>query len=184
MAEAVDRPMIPGNAGEIVMRRPAPASPQAITATVTIARPVEEVFGFYRDFTNLPRFLGDVMHVEQQNAATSRWTIQGPLGLRLYWTVRITAERANEFIRYETVATPALKTSWEIHFTPGRHGETEVRETLTAPFGGFGRAVLALLGKPPAEEVSANLQRLKQLLETGHVTDRRYAVPGKFAPPH
>jgi hypothetical protein len=41
---------------------------------------------------------------------------------------------------------------------------------------------LAFIGKFPAKEESANLHRLKQLLETGRVTDRSYAVSGKFGP--
>ncbi len=49
-----------------------------IEASVTIRRGVEEVFRFYRDFKNLPSFMGDVMAVEQIGPATSRWTIQGP----------------------------------------------------------------------------------------------------------
>jgi hypothetical protein len=53
-----------------------------IEATVTIQRPVAAVFGFYRDFTNLPRFLGDVMAVDVIDATTTRWTIQGPFGRR------------------------------------------------------------------------------------------------------
>ena len=55
-----------------------------IEARVTIQRPVEEVFKFYRDFKNLPRFLGDVMAIEHIGPATSRWTIQGPLGIRAH----------------------------------------------------------------------------------------------------
>jgi len=54
-----------------------------IEASVTIQRAVGEVFRFYRDFKNLPSFLGDVMAVEQIGPATSRWTIQGPLGVRV-----------------------------------------------------------------------------------------------------
>jgi uncharacterized membrane protein len=89
---------------------------------VTISRPVEDVFAFYRDFTNLPKFLGDVMAIEPTGPGTTRWTIQGPLGIKAHWTMRVTEERANELIRYH----------------------------------------------------------LKQLLETGHVTDTSYAVSGKF----
>jgi hypothetical protein len=44
-----------------------------------------------------------------------------------------------------------------------------------------GRAALALIGKFPAEEVSSNLHRLKELMETGRVTDTSYSVAGKFA---
>lgn len=159
-----------------------PRDPNTIEASVTIQRPVARVFGFYRDFRNLPSFLGDVMAIEQISPATSRWTIQGPLGIRAHWTVRVTEERANELIRYETVTSPGLRTYWEIYFAPGPEaGETTVREVMKAPLGRLGRAALALIGKFPAEEVSSNLHRLKQVLETGRVTDTSYSVAGKFA---
>jgi len=152
-----------------------------IEASVTIQCTVDEVFKFYRDFKNLPRFVGDVMAIEQISPATSRWTIRGPLGIRANWTIKVTEERTNELIRYETATSPGLRTYWEIHFTPGSDaGETEVREVMKAPLGRLGRAVLALLGKFPAEEVSSNLRRLKEVMETGKVTDTSYSVAGKF----
>jgi uncharacterized membrane protein len=153
-----------------------------IEASVVIRRPIEQVFAFYHDFKNLPSFLGDVMEIEQIDVATSRWTIQGPFGIRAHWKIKVTNERTNEFIRYETISSPRLKTEWEIYFAAGStDGETKVREVMKAPLGRFGRAGLALIGKFPAEEVSANLQRFKELMETGKVTDTRYAVAGKFA---
>jgi uncharacterized membrane protein len=159
-----------------------PRDENRIEASVTINRPVEQVFSFYRDFRNLPSFLGDVMAVEQIGPATSRWTIEGPLGIRANWTIRVTEERTNELIRYETVTLPVLRTFWEIHFAPGSEaGETVVREVMKAPLGRLGRVALALIGKFPAEEVFSNLQRLKEVIETGIVTDTSYSVAGKFA---
>jgi uncharacterized membrane protein len=153
-----------------------------IEASVTVRCAVEEVFRFYRDFKNLPSFLGDVMAIEQLDSATSRWTIQGPLGIRANWTIKVTEERTNELIRYETVTSPALRTYWQIHFAPASAaGETEVREVMKAPLGILGRAALALIGKFPTEEVASNLHRLKEVMETGSVTDTSYSVPGKFA---
>jgi hypothetical protein len=52
---------------------------------------------------------------------------------------------------------------------------------MKVPLGRLGRAALALLGKFPAEEVAANLHRLKQVMEAGRVTDTSYSVAGKFA---
>jgi uncharacterized membrane protein len=159
-----------------------PRDENTIEASVTIQRPVEEVFSFYRDIKNLPSFLGDVMAIEQIGPATSRWTIEGPLGMRVNWAIKVTEERTNELIRYETVTSPGLRTYWEIHFAAGSEaGETEVREVMKVPLGRLGRAALALIGKFPAEEVSSNLHRLKELMETGRVTDTSYSVAGKFA---
>jgi uncharacterized membrane protein len=90
-------------------------------------------------------------------------------------------ERPNELIRYETVTSPGLRTYWEIYFAPGSEaGETQVREVMKPPLGRLGRIALALIGKFPAEEVKANLHRLKQVMETGKVTDTSYSVRGKF----
>ena len=162
-------------------RSPVQSRENAVEARVTIRRPVAEVFGFYRDFENLPRFLGDVMAIERVGPATFRWTIMGPLGIRLKSTIKLTEERTNELIRYETTAPSGMRTHWTVHFTPGpAPGRTEVREILKTPFGGLGRTVLTLVGKPPAQEVAANLRRLKQVLETGRVTDTDHAVTGKF----
>ena len=159
-----------------------PQDENRIEATVTIQRPVDDVFNFYRDFKNLPGFLGDVMRVEQIDPATYRWTIQGPLGIRANWTIKVTKERTNELISYETLTLPPLKTYWEIYFSRGAQaGETKVCEVMKVPLGTLGRAALLLIGKLPAQEVASNLHRLKQLMETGRVTDRSYSVAGKFA---
>jgi uncharacterized membrane protein len=159
-----------------------PRNENVIEISVTIERPVEEVFGFYRDFKNLPSFLGDVMAVEPVGPATFRWTIQGPLGIRVNSTIKVTEERTNELLCYETAGAPGLRGYWEIHFARGsKLGETQVREVMKIPFGRLGRVGLALIGKFPAEEVSSNLHRLKEVMETGRVTDTSYSVAGKFA---
>jgi uncharacterized membrane protein len=155
---------------------------KSIEASIVIRRPLEDVFAFFRDFTNLPKFMGDVMVVEPIDRTTSRWTIQGPLRIHGKWTIRVTEERVNELVRYELDVLRALKIRWEVQFRRGpSSGETEVREIMTGPLGRFSRAAMSLIGKHPAEEVSSNLHRLKQLMETGTVSDTRYAVPGKFA---
>lgn len=157
-----------------------PRDDGAIEARVTIQRPIDDVFRFYRDFRNLPRFLGDVTAIEPLANATYRWTIQGPLGIRVNWTIKVTEERTNELIHYETVSSPGLRTYWEIHFASASDaGETEVREVMKAPLGRLGRAALALIGKFPSEEVSSNLHRLKEM-ETGSVSDTSYSMESKF----
>jgi uncharacterized membrane protein len=159
----------------------APPDEGAIEARITIQRSIDDVFKFYRDFSNLPCFLGDVTAIEPLGGETYRWTIQGPLGVRVNWKVRVTEQKSNEFIRYETVTSPGLRTYWDIHFAPGSDaGQTEVRELMRTPLGRVGRAALALIGKFPSEEVSSNLRRLKEIMETGSVSDTSYSVSGKF----
>lgn len=159
----------------------APQNVQARSA-VTIDRSVGDVYEFYRDFGNLPRFLGDVTAVEPLTATETRWTVEGPWGVQVHWTARVTEERKDSLVRYETTAPSAVRAGWEVRFAPvaGREARTEVVELLSLPLGRLGHAALVLIGKNPAEEVSANLRRLKQLMETGVVTDTSHSVPGKF----
>ena len=143
-----------------------------VTGEVVISRPVHVVYGFYRDFTNLPLVLGDVVAVEQIAGTTYRWIVAGPLGSRLPMTVTVTDQRVNERIRYQTGGPGPLRGRWELAFAvDAGSGGTRVREQLVVPMGAFGRAVLALIGKFPDREVAANLTRLKQLLEIDDGTD-------------
>jgi uncharacterized membrane protein len=79
------------------------------TGEVVIRRPVQDVYGFYRNFTNLPRFLGDIVAVEQVADETYRWTVVGPLGTRVPMTVTITEQRVNQLIRYQTRGPAPLR---------------------------------------------------------------------------
>src|SRR4051812_14992025 len=93
---------------ETPMRTP-PLSTQddrCVEACVQIHRSVGEVFAFYQDFRNLPRFLGDVFDIEPMGAGMYRWTIEGPLGVRVRPTIRLTEVCANTLIRYESNRLP------------------------------------------------------------------------------
>jgi uncharacterized membrane protein len=157
--------------------------PSAIVEeSIVIERSVEDVFAFYRDFRHLPDLLGDVVRIEATGERTSHWTVKAPLGFAIHWTIVVTDMRPNAFIAYQT--EPAVApVRWEVSFSPGAEpGTTVVREVMSIPGGPIAAAALAAIGKPPASEMHANLKRLKELLETGHVTTMDYAVPGKFAP--
>ena len=102
-----------------------------VTGEVVISRPVHVVYGFYRDFTNLPRVLGDVVAVEQVTGMTYRWIVAGPLGTRLPMTVTVTDQCVNELIRYQTGGPGPLRGRWELAFAFDKgSGGTRVREQL------------------------------------------------------
>jgi uncharacterized membrane protein len=143
-----------------------------VTGDVVIRRPVQVVYSFYRNFTNLPRFLGDVIAVEQVADTTYRWIVAGPLGSRVPMTVTITEQRVNQLIRYQTSGPTPLRGQWELTFAVDTDaGGTRVQEQLVVPLGVLGRAMLAVIGKFPDREVATNLSRLKQLLEAGDGSD-------------
>jgi uncharacterized membrane protein len=141
---------------------------RTVTGEVVIDRPVRNVYAFYRDFANLPRFLGDVVAVEHVDDRSYRWVVAGPLGARVTVRVTIVEERVDELIRFQTRGQAPLRAQWRLDFAADDDGRTtHVREQLTVPLGAIGRSMLALIGKFPDREVRDNLNRLKQLLESG-----------------
>jgi uncharacterized membrane protein len=147
------------------------------TGEVVIRRPVHDVYGFYRNFANLPLFLGDVVAVEQRTDTITRWMVTGPLGTRTRMTVTVTEQRLDQLLRYRTGGPGPLGGRWELTFAVDTDtGGTRVRERLVVPLGALGSAVLAVIGKFPQREVTANLTRLKQLLETGGGRDTSSAA--------
>lgn len=162
---------------------PVAAHHESVTSvedSVVIDKPVAQVFAFYNKLTNLSKFLGDVMDVERLSDNTTRWTIQGPLGVKIHWTAVVTDVAENHHIFYET-SSDALKTEWKIFFTEGATpDQTVVKEIMLAPGGKVTAAALTAVGKDPVKEVHYNLDRLKQYVEAGRVTDTHNSVHGKF----
>jgi uncharacterized membrane protein len=141
---------------------------ETVTGEIVVCRPVRDVYGFYRDFANLPRFIGDVVAVERVGDATYRWLVSGPFGARIPVVVSVTEQRVDRLIRYQTRGAGPLRARWQLEFiADGEVGRTLVRERLTMPLGAVGRFALALIGKFPDREVRDNLNRLKELLESG-----------------
>ena len=141
-----------------------PPRGRAATGAVVIRRPVHDVYRFYRDFANLPRFLGDVVAVVPVADGSYRWVVAGPFGTRVTMLITVTEERADRLLRYRTSGPPLLRGRWQLTFAPAGGG-TRVTERLVVPLGPLGRAGLALVGKHPAREVADNLTALKNLLE-------------------
>jgi uncharacterized membrane protein len=141
-----------------------------VTDEIVIRRPRPDVYAFYRDFTNLPRFIGDVVAVRRLGPTAYRWVVAAPLGRHVRMNVTITEDDADRLLRYRTGGPPLLRGQWELSFAAEGDGEeqrTRVREQLVVPLGRAGRVALAAIGKFPDREVAANLRRLKEVLEIG-----------------
>ncbi len=143
-----------------------------IREAVTINRQVEDVYGFWRDFQNLPGFMRHLESVEVLGDRRSRWKARGPAGTRVEWEAEITDERPNEYLAWRAVegADVAHRGSIRFQQAPGRRG-TELRVDLeyTPPGGALGRTIAWLFGEEPELQLRDDLRRFKQLMETGEI---------------
>jgi uncharacterized membrane protein len=141
-------------------------------SAVTIRHPVEVVYGFWRDLTNLPSFMNHLESVEPSGDRRWHWTANAPAGTTVDWEAEIVEDLPNRRIAWASVVGSKVGNSGSVSFTPapGDRG-TEVRVELTydPPGGTLGKVVAKLLGEEPQQQVSDDLRRLKQVLETGQV---------------
>jgi uncharacterized membrane protein len=145
-----------------------------VTKTMTIGLPVEEVYRFWRDFQNLPRFMAHLESVVVQGDRRSRWTAKGPGGKTFSWEAEITEDRPNELISWRSMPGADVHNTGMVRFLPAPGGRgTELRVDLKydPPAGLFGASVAKLLGKEPGEQIEGDLRRFKQVMETGEVTN-------------
>ncbi|NMH96936.1 SRPBCC family protein [Pseudonocardia sp. K10HN5] len=141
-------------------------------AEITIHRPVAEVFAFWNDLENLPRFMRHLQSVTRLGADRSRWRAKAPAGMEIEWEAEVTAREIDEYISWRSVGGATVQNSGSVRFTPapGDRG-TEVRVHLhyRPPAGKIGAALAKLFGEEPGQQVRDDLRRFKQVLETGEV---------------
>lgn len=156
----------------IASRRVARAHPRRVApviASVTINKPVPEVYAFWRRFENLPRFMDYLESVSQRGGGRSHWVAKLPVGGTISWDAELIDDNPNELIAWRTVEGSLLVHRGEVTFAraPGRD-MTEVRVQIElGVLGAPPSPVLArLLTKP---QVKGDLRRFKQVMETGDV---------------
>lgn len=142
---------------------------------VTINRPVVEVYAFWRDFENLPRFMDHLESVTVLDENRSHWVAKGPAGSRIEWDAVIHNEIDDELIAWRSLPDAEVNNAGSVHFTPTADGRgTEVRVVLSydPPAGRLGAVVAKLLGEEPSQQVADDLRRLKQVMDAGEVIGR------------
>lgn len=143
-----------------------------IKRSVTVSRPVEEVFGFWRHLENLPRFMLHLQSVTSSGPDRSHWVVRGPMGSSIEWDAEIINEKPNELIAWRSVEGSEVDHAGTVRFNraPGDRGtEVHVELNYEPPGGQFGRAIAWLFGEEPRIQMEDDLRRFKQVMETGEI---------------
>ena len=146
--------------------------PSRVTRSVTINKPIEQVYAYWRQLENLPRFMRYLDSVEPLAEGRSKWKARGPGGVPVQWEAETVAERENELIAWRSVPGSQIQTSGTVRFVPApgaRGTEVHVEMEFRLPAGSLGRTVAWMLGRDPAGQLADDLRRFKQLLETGEI---------------
>ncbi len=142
-----------------------------IGKSVTINRPRGELYAFWRDFANLPRFMDNVVRIDVTDGKTSHWVVKAPAGKTVEWDAVITEEREGELIGWASAEGADVPNSGRIEFRDAGNRGTVVTATILydPPGGAIGKLVAKLFQREPAIQARRDLRRFKQLMETGEI---------------
>ena len=149
---------------------PASGTGVAVARSVTVNRPIAELYAYWRDLRNLPRIMDHLESVTLDDDRRSHWVAKAPLGTKVEWDAEIAEDRTNELISWRSIAGAEIPNRGSVRFDAapvGRGSEVTVTLAYDPPAGAVGTAVAKLLGEEPDQQVREDLRRFKAVMEAG-----------------
>jgi uncharacterized membrane protein len=143
-----------------------------VEESVTINRSASELYRFWRNLENLPRFMTHLESVERITDTLSRWRAKGPAGADVEWNAEIINEVPDQVIGWRSIEGSDVVSAGSVNFDDagaGRGTRVRVRLQYSPPGGKVGAAFAKLMGRDAATEIREDLRRFKQIIETGEV---------------
>lgn len=141
-----------------------------VDAALTVNRPIEEVYDFWRNLENLPKFMRHIKAVQRNGSGQSHWIAEISPKLRLEWDAQILQDIPNELIAWRTVPGSTIDHGGAVRFKPatGNRG-TEVHATIRyePPGGMIGETVAGLFKTITQQQVKEDIRRFKSVMEAG-----------------
>ena len=158
-----------------------------VRKSITVNRPADEVYAFWRNFENLPRFMDHLESVQVTGEGRSHWKAKAPAGTTVEWDADTTEDRPNELIAWRSVEGADVSNAGVVRFVRaagGRGTEVHVDLRYEPPAGKVGQLVAKLFGEEPSQQVNGDLRRFKQVLEIGEVVYSDASIAGGLRPAH
>jgi uncharacterized membrane protein len=139
-----------------------------VVESVVINRPARQIYDFWRDFTNLSRFMENIKSVDRLSDTRSHWVIKAPAGTSVEFDSRVVDDVPGRAISWESEEGATVPNRGRVEFieTASGHG-TNVRVTMNydPPAGAAGRVLAKLFQREPSLQAREDLARLKSLME-------------------
>jgi uncharacterized membrane protein len=152
-----------------------------VKQAITVNRPAAEVYAFWHDFQNLPRFMDHLESVQVTGGRRSHWKAKAPAGTTVEWDAELVDDQPDSLIAWRSVEGSGVQNAGTVRFqpAPGNRG-TEVRVELQydAPGGKLGALLAKLFGEEPGQQVYDDLRAFKQVMETGEVVRSEATLGG------
>jgi uncharacterized membrane protein len=141
-----------------------------IEESLTLHKPVAEVYPRWRGIENLPSLMSHLESVTPTSGKKSHWVARIPAPLRLEWDAEVVDEEENRKIAWRSLPGSDIEHSGVVLFHPApARNATEVKMLLSCrpPTGGIGRAVGLLFARLTEHQIREDLRGFKALVEAG-----------------
>lgn len=145
-----------------------------VDVSMTIERTPWDLYQFWRNFENLPRFMEHLESVNVIDEKRSHWVAKAPAiaGGKVEWDAEIINDEPNSLVAWRSLENANVDNAGSVRFVPGPEGRgTEVRVVIDyiPPGGRLGKWVAKLFGEEPTQQIREDLRRFKRLMETGEI---------------
>ena len=160
------------------------AGPDAV-GVITIDRPVEELYRFWRDLSNSPKFMRFVESVEILDEKRSRWRGKQIGGYAFDYEAELIEDIPNDGLRWRSAEGAPVDMRGSVRFmkAPADRGTVVVASVVFGRSGGGG--IRGWLASPFAHyTIHEDLMRLKQLMEAGEIATAEGQPSGRRSGEH
>lgn len=137
----------------------------ALRFSLVVERPVEQVFAFFADFENFPRFIGSLREVNDSGDGRVRWVGRTPSGGSIEWHTRTSKYVTNSVIGWKSMPGSQVEMTGLLRFSP-ENGSTCVHVSIeySVHDGRLRDAIVALFPRRRRDSLEAEFRTFSSLL--------------------
>ena len=140
-----------------------------IATSITVDKPVNEVYSFWRRLENLPLFMRHLKNVEQLDDKLSEWEAKIPgVPGSISWKAEITDDVENKFIEWRSLPESDVENEGRVLFTELGKNSTVIHVLISykAPAGKLGEKVAGWLNPLFDKMVRNDVKNFSTYLES------------------
>ena len=148
------------------------ATAALVQKSVSILKDREELYRYWRDFSNLASFMENIERIDVRDDKHSHWVVKAPAGRTVEWDAVVVEDEPGHRIGWASAEGASVKNAGVVEFkdaTQGRGTEVHAHIIYEPPGGEIGRVIATLFQKEPGQQAHRDLRRFKMLMETGEV---------------
>jgi uncharacterized membrane protein len=143
-----------------------------ILTKLTVNRPRQEVYDFWRKLSNLPLFMEHLEKVDVLDDQRSHWVAKVPGGITtIEWDAEIVKEINGELLGWNSLPHASVNNAGKVEFKDAHGGGTELTVVITyrAPFGDIGEGIASLFNPMFKKIITRDVHGFKRYIEAGDI---------------